>query len=190
MAATRRSPRRRAVRLVVVAAGAAAVVAMARGFAAAFVGTRAGPSRVAARDASGVAVGFFGGQQQQTEAKPQAGYKAYEATDVTPADQAKALWENPTVQSVVSFLMAASTVLDVAGFFTGEAGTTIGITEALASVDASSVATEGQAAVEALTQGGDGLSEAAQAVQEGVEGAQEGGESIFDIFKGPSSSSK
>lgn len=182
MAAARRNPRRSpAARLVIIAAAAAAVLATARGFTAAFAGTSVGLSRAAPRAASGVALGFFGGQQ--AEAKPPSQYQAAEATDVTPADQAKALWENPTVQSVVSFLMAASTVLDVAGVFTGEVGSSIGITEALSAVDASSVASEGQAAVEALAQSGDGVSEAAQAVQEG-------GENIFDMFKGPSSTPK
>lgn len=181
-AAARYTPRRRsALSLVIIAAAAAAVLAKVHGFAAAFAGMPAGPSRMAARDASGVALGFFGGQQQTEVKPPPSQYQAFESTDVTPADQAKQVWENPTVQGIVSFLMAASTVLDVAGFFTGEAGTTLGITEALSAVDASSVATEGQAAVEALAQSGDGVSEAAQAVQEG-------GESIFDVFKGPSSS--
>mmetsp|Transcript_152297 Transcript_152297/g.386962 ORF Transcript_152297/g.386962 Transcript_152297/m.386962 type:complete len:181 (-) Transcript_152297:393-935(-) len=179
MVAARHGARRSPLRLVIIAAAALAVLAMMRGFGAAFTGMPVGPNRVAARHASVVALGFFGGEQQ-AEAKPPSQYQAYEATDVTPADQAKALWENPTVQSIVSFLMAASTVLDVAGFFTGEVGTGIGITEALSAVDASTVASEGQAAVEALAQSGDGVTEAAQAVQEG-------GENIFDVFKGPSS---
>jgi len=179
MVAARHGARRSPLRLVILVAAVAAVLAMMRGFGAAFTGMPFGPNRVAARDASAVALGFFGGEQK-AEAKPPSQYQAYEATDVTPADQAKQLWENPTVQAVVSFLMAASTVLDVAGFFAGEAGTSIGITEALSALDASSVASEGQAAVEALAQSGDGVSEAAQV-------AQEGGENIFDVFKGPSS---
>jgi len=180
MVAARHGARRSPLRLVIIVAAVAAVLAMMRGFGEAFTGMFVGPYRVAARDASAVALGFFGGEQK-TEAKPPLEYQAYEATDVTPADQAKALWENPTVQSIVSFLMAASTVLDVAGFFTGEAGTTIGITEALSTLDASTVASEGQAAVEALAQSGDPVSEAAQVVQEG-------GENILDVFRGPSSS--
>jgi len=187
MAAARRNLRRPAVHLVIIAAVAVAALATMHGFATAFAGAHVGLGhRQAARDTSSVAVGFFGdGGEQKTEATSSPGLReAYAATDVTPADQAKEFWKNPTLQGAISFLMAASTVLDVAGFFTGEAGVGLGISEALGAVDASTVATEGQAAVEALAQSGDTATEAAQAVQEAT---SEGGGGMFDFLKGPSS---
>mmetsp|Transcript_100714 Transcript_100714/g.323394 ORF Transcript_100714/g.323394 Transcript_100714/m.323394 type:complete len:185 (+) Transcript_100714:84-638(+) len=112
-----------------------------------------------------VARGFFGGADSEMPKN-----RAAEATDVTPADKAQEIWKNPVLQGIIGFLMTASTVLDVAGLFTGEAGVASGLGEAIAGLDV----TAGESALEAITQSGEAV----------VESAQEQSESLFEFLKG------
>jgi len=107
---------------------------------------------------------FLGGESDQAPQKTNTG--SANAEDVTFADQLKEFWKNPSVQQAFGVLMTASTVLDVFGLFTGEAAVGGGVAEALGTVDATALATEGQGAVEALA-------EAAESATEATEGAMD-----------------
>mmetsp|Transcript_28542 Transcript_28542/g.72267 ORF Transcript_28542/g.72267 Transcript_28542/m.72267 type:complete len:186 (+) Transcript_28542:49-606(+) len=113
-----------------------------------------------------VARGFFGGAGDSEMPKN----RAAEASDVTPADKVQEFWKNPLLQGIIGFLMSASTVLDVAGLFTGEAGVASGLGDAIAGLDV----TAGESALEAMTQSGEAV----------VESAQEQAQSLFEFLKG------
>jgi len=167
MASGHRRPGGRSAGVLLPLAAAAASAALAlRGLSAAVAFAGAPPALRAPRAprAPRVHRQFLGGESDPAPQKTSTG--SANAEDVTFADQLKDFWKNPTVQQAFGLLMTASTVLDVFGLFTGEAAVGGGVAEALGTVDATALATEGQGAVEALA-------EAAESATEATEGAMD-----------------